>query len=277
MLATPVHRLDQQGVNILLLCAALLNILAFALPPEQEGCQDKGSSSPDNGLNSSSIFNSSNNHTGWLALQAGVRPLLRSLTTPFMEQTLRFLDTLFTGGDREDHTITIRPSTQSIDCVSATWRRMFELDDSRDGSCGVPEATGNPVAGDIFRAPVTAVAWLRGLEPLRSDVFKHLMFLSKVHTDFRALLYQREERAVWLFGYWLGLTCRFQDLWWCGPRVRRDFDAVRTWLAARRLPERSGAQGEMWKKMMEEFASLSTVRESGRGGNTPNLLQILSK
>jgi hypothetical protein len=255
MLSTPVYDLGQKGVNILLLCAALLNILAFALPPLGHETQRNSVSSHDDGLNDSSIFSTSEDHVGWLAPQAGVRPLLRSMA-PYTDETLRFLDTVFTG-NRDDKNITIRPVAYNLNRATPAWRRIFELEESRnDGSCGIPEGANSLAAHDIFQAPVRSVAWLRDLEPKQPNVFKHLMFLSKVHTHFRALLYQREERAVWLFGYWLGLMCRFKDMWWCGPRVRRDFAAVSGWLAAQRLPERLGVQGEKWKEMMGELESL---------------------
>jgi len=68
-------------------------------------------------------------------------------------------------------------------------------------------------------------------------------------------LYDRNEKALWLFGYWLGLMCRFEGMWWSDKRAKRDFMAIGLWLKLRRLTERPGAEGEMWRRLMDEYYS----------------------
>ena len=58
---------------------------------------------------------------------------------------------------------------------------------------------------------------------------------------------------MWLFGYWLGLMCRYDGIWWCERRVRRDYQAVRMFLDKLRLSERAGEDGLYWKDMMQEL------------------------
>ena len=107
--------------------------------------------------------------------------------------------------------------------------------------------------GDVFRSKVIILAKLRDLEPVHSNVFQNLKFLGKVQEEFRALLYQRDQRALWLFGYWFGLMCRFEGVWWCNKRVKRDYRAIRMWLQQLHLTERPGIRGEIWREMMKEF------------------------
>jgi hypothetical protein len=90
------------------------------------------------------------------------------------------------------------------------------------------------------------------------------VFLTKIHGDLKSLLYNRDERALWLLGYWLGLMCRYEGIWWCERRVRRDYEAVRMRLYELHLGERAGVDGLYWKDMMQELehAPVLTRRES---------------
>lgn len=67
-----------------------------------------------------------------------------------------------------------------------------------------------------------------------------------MHSEFRALLCDRDERALWLLGYWLGLMSRFEGLWCCDKRVRRDYKAMRMWLEQAKVTIRPGVEGEHW-------------------------------
>lgn len=238
-LETPTEKLGQSGVAALVLSALLLNMLAFALP-ESEASNELDPSA-------SWVFSPRKDRLGWLALQAGLRPLLRSMEA-YIEETLSFLGSIFLGGDEKRRWASVRVAQglYSLEDVPETWRKIFELDSSGSG-LGCESAGGN------FRAPVAILAQLRHVEPVRSNVFKNIQFLGKVHLEFRALLYDRDERALWLFGYWLGLLCRFGGVWWCEKRVKRDYKAIHMWLEQLGLTKRPGVEGEMWKDMMREF------------------------
>ena len=90
-------------------------------------------------------------------------------------------------------------------------------------------------SSNVLYPPAKALAELRLLEPIQSNVFKILLFLGKVSAEFRALLLERDDRVLWLFGYWFGLMCRFDGIWWCEQRVKRDYKAVWIWLEQLRL------------------------------------------
>jgi len=238
VLDTPREKLGQSGVNALLLSAVLLNILAFALPESETA---GGGNEPD--PSTSWVFSPREDRLGWLALQAGLRPLLISMAA-YLDKTLSFLNLIFLGAEKENWALAV--VSRGLEGVPEIWIKVFGLDGA---SCGCDCET----TGDIFRSLVTVLVQLRDLEPIRLNAFKNLQFLGKVHPEFRALLYDRDERALWLFGYWLGLMCRFEGMWWCDKRVRRDYKAILMWLERLHLTERAGIEGKMWREMMKDF------------------------
>jgi hypothetical protein len=259
LLDTPREKLSQSGVDALLLSAALLNILAFALPESETA----GGGEPD--PSTSWVFSPREDRLGWLALQVGLKSLLIS-TAACLDKTLNFLGPIFLGAEKESWAF-VRVG-RGLEGVPERWIKVFELDGTGCGCDGETAGAANAVdAPDVnrnraaacanpnntFRSPVTILAKLRDLEPVRLNVFKNLQFLGKVQPEFRALLYDRDERALWLFGYWLGLMCRFEGMWWCDKRVRRDYKAIRMWLEQLHLTERPGIEGETWREMMKEF------------------------
>ena len=245
VLDTPREKLGQSGVDALLLSAALLNILAFALPESETAGSGGGEPDPS----TSWVFSPREDRLGWLALQAGLRPLLISMAA-YLDKTMSFLGLIFLGDEKESWTGVGR----GLEGVPERWIKVFELDGAGCGcDCETADSTARAKPGEVFRSLVVVLAQLRDLDPVRLNVFKNLHFLGKVHPEFRALLYDRDERALWLFGYWLGLMCRFEGMWWCDKRVRRDYKAIRMWLEQLHLTKRPGIEGEMWREMMKEF------------------------
>lgn len=106
--------------------------------------------------------------------------------------------------------------------------------------------TREKTAQSVFREPLRVLALLKDLEPVEANIYMYLQFVGKLGPEVRALLYEQDDQAMWLFGYWFGLMCRFEHIWWCGRRVRRDFTAILIWLQSRRLSERSGTEGLLW-------------------------------
>ncbi|KAI4154678.1 MAG: hypothetical protein LQ340_001522 [Diploschistes diacapsis] len=259
-LCTPQKDLGQSGIDALLLSAVLLNIIAFALPSSET--VSRGDDEPD--PRTSSIISLDEDLLGWLSLQAGLRPLLKSMAT-YLPQTLHFLSLIFLGSNKESWTL--MREGQDLEEVPATWREVFELDNA--GRTRYDEATGSAGAVDIsqnrqgiissmnpkniFRLPLLILVQLRNLAPVRFNVFQNLQFLGKVDTELRELVRDKDEKALWLIGYWLGLMCRFEDIWWCEKRAKRDYKAIRTWLEQLHLAERPGVEGRRWKEMMKEL------------------------
>ena len=258
-LEVPQEHLGQSGADALLLSAVLLNVLAFALPESEAPDTING----DADLRTSWVFTTHENRLGWLALQAGVRPLMRSMV-PYFESALSFLSLIFFGTREENWMLLQRSPDLGI---PEAWIKVFQLENTEcDGECGTIDsrkagsashnqsiAVYHPKPVNVYHIPVIVLAQLRNLEFRHSDVFKNLSFLGKVQSEFRALLYDRDERALWLFGYWLGLMCRFERTWWCDGRARRDYKAICMWLKQLHLAERPGVEGEMWRELMEDL------------------------
>jgi hypothetical protein len=228
VLDMPRQQLGQCDVDALLLSATLLSIVAFALP------------SSENEPKTSWVFSNREDRLGWLGLQIGLRPLLLSMTT-FIENTLNLLSPIFFGGKKFNR------ASHDLEKVPQHWKEFLELDDSASGDCDTQ------APHDVFRAPISIIMQLRELEPIPSNLFKNLQFLGKVQQEFRALLLKSNNKALWLFGYWLGIMCRYKDVWWCEARSRRDHEAICLWLKQVRVEERPGREGEMWTRMMEEL------------------------
>lgn len=247
-LETPGKLLGQEGVNAMLLSAMLLNMIQFTLPHQEYGAED------DPG--SSWVFSSREDRLGWLVLQAGMRPLLISLSA-YLEKTAGFLDPIMFGHRRVGWISTRRRT--SLDVVPETWVRAFKLTNN-SSSC---DSDVNADPNDSLRPAAIGLAYLRGIDPQQSKIFLNLMFLTKIHGDFRLLLYNKDERAMWLFGYWLGLMCRYDGIWWCERRVRRDYQAVRMFLDKLNLSERTGEEGVYWKEMMQELEQAPVFTKSG--------------
>lgn len=237
-LETPANSLGQEGADAMLLVAMLLNMIAFTLPHQKSGVEIDPSSSW--------VFSSREDRLGWLALQTGLRPLLLSLST-YVAKTVGFLDPILFGHRRAGWTEARKP--QSLDIVPDTWVRVFKLKND-SSSC---DSHVNVDPNDVLRPAALALAYLQGIDPSQSTIFLNLMFLMKIHGDFRFLLYNKDERALWLFGYWLGLMCRYEGIWWSEQRVRRDYQAVCMWLDALQLSKRAGGDALYWNEMMQEL------------------------
>ncbi|KAH7146444.1 hypothetical protein EDB81DRAFT_795248 [Dactylonectria macrodidyma] len=238
-LDTPRRELGQADVNVLLLSAVLLNILALALPESE---------TPE--VSSSWVYSLREDRLGWLAMQAGLRPLILSVSgrKESLENTMEFLNRVFLGAGCGSWRL-VRAAYDLVG-VPDTWVRTFGLDRNLEDE-----------ADNIFRIPVIVLARLRYLEPVRRNVLIHFMFLGKIKAEFRSLLFTRDERALWLLGYWLGLMRRFKGLWWCNKRVERDYQAILTWLGHLRLADRPGVEGKLWGEMMKEIASAQVLNQ----------------
>jgi hypothetical protein len=239
----------------IIIAGIFLNMLAFTLP--------QTSLDPALPPSSSWVFNLKGEKLGWLTLQAGLRPLLKSMAAKPQDLHVS-LAPIFLGSSYEASAI-LRLDA----CLASApllWKQVFDLVDPSpcDAEC---ELESTDSVAEIVKLPLAILAHLRNEEPVAANVAKSLLFVSKIHPPFRALLVKRNEKALWIFGYWLGLMCRFQTAWWCRVRVRRDYEAVGMWLESLRLENRPGVEGQRWKKMMQEYwlAPLGYV-ESEVGG-----------
>lgn len=268
VLYTPHDELNQDIANALLLSAILLNIVAFVLPASEgkqsaPGIDDEGTTWD----------------LSWLAMQAGLRPLMKSIST-YLQTGYSFLELLFLGGDRPDWGP--EAVSKGLELVPTHWRQLFEIEDVAgdlidcDGEITAlaqrtgPEANRRRVDaefynahGNHYRVPVFILALLKNIAVKPGQAFKNLQFLIKLHPDFRALLSRRDIRATYLYAYWLGLMCRYNGTWWSDQRVQRDYAAISSYLRTLRLTLRPGEEGILWTQMMQELDDVvkNEVRE----------------
>ncbi|KAG4422537.1 hypothetical protein IFR04_004306 [Cadophora malorum] len=212
-------------------------MVAFTLPHQERGDEDHPKSSW--------VFSSKEGRLGWLALQAGLRPLSISLSA-YTDKAVAFLDPIMFGqgraGWREIHRY------RRLDIVPETWIRAFKL--NRDRSVYGSNVTKQ---NGIFGPALIVLAVLRGIHPPQSMILFNWVLLLKIHGELRTLLYNKDARAMWLVGYWLGLMCRYKGIWWCERRVRRDYEAVRMWLQGLQLGERAGIEELYWEDLMQHL------------------------
>ena len=246
----------EDDLKAFLLSVCLLNVLAFALPKADESLVDQSS------LNVSWIF--AQGEEGWLTLQAGLGPLLNSVSRS-IEETLGFISEVFLGTNEEDWAFNV-VGRDGLKGVPGRWMRFFGLEDpTRSCECTLEgrvdqfEALNFAVDSEIYRSPVALTAKLRALPPTRHNAFRTLQFLGKIGPEFRASLRQGDLKAIWLLGYWFGLLCRFERLWWCEQRMKRDHGAVCVYLEQARPWENDidGDDKVLWCGMMEELWTAS--------------------
>ena len=295
--------LGQANVDAVMLSAVLLNALLFALP-ESESAAAATAATASSSIteqpepSASAIYGRHNDRLGWLALQAGVRPLLRSMAAAHLDKTLRFLAAVVLGSTSERWVYSSYRVNQGD--VPETWAKVFGLDnwhaDSLSGEqhptdceavtplCDSTWSTSafalttthmttatiamtpsrnsstNDNNNNVFRLPALVLLQLRVLEPVSSNIFKNSQFLGKVQGPFRDRLHEGDPRALWLVGYWLGLLCRYEGVWWCEGRARRDYKAVCARLEGMKLAE--GAEGEVWKEMMGELRGVAVYKSA---------------
>jgi hypothetical protein len=226
-----------------------LNMLAFTMT---ETSQDAGLSPL-----SSWVFDPASENLGWLSLQAGLRPLMKSMPGK-LEDLHSALAPAFMGSTYE--TSAILRLDECLQSAPMLWKEVFDLVDASpcDPQC---ELSSFDSVTEIIKLPLAMLAYLQNEDPKVANMGKSLLFVSKIHPPFRALLLERNEKALWIFGYWLGLMCRFKTAWWCRIRVRRDYEAIGLWLNSIDLDKRPGIEGERWKRMMQQYqlAPLSSL------------------
>jgi hypothetical protein len=226
-LKVPRSTLSQTEVEVLLISAILLNVLAFSQLDISDG---SGHSI------TSWLYNSNDGLQGWLVMQAGLKPLLISAASQLSETRSTLGQTIF-GSDGK------KWPTPNFDLdlsgLPDAWIEVFNLTDSW--------------CADAFGQPIAILRELRLVEPRSANLCRNLLFLWKMSVQFRGLLCQRDKRAVWLFGYWFGLLCRYQGAWWCGKCSRKNYFAICTFLDQLQLAQQPGSEGDMWGKMMNEL------------------------
>lgn len=212
---TALHqRLDQSRSDALVTTAMFLNLLAFAFADDAR-------------LSASWVVGSDRGRLGWLELQLGLKPLLMA-TSRFRDASA--LQPMFEASDDE------RPTLGSADhrftSIPSSWTALLR-----------------PCPADRFDAavlqePLLVLAESRLIDPEPGNIFICLQFVGKLGPEFVELLHCQDDRALWIFGYWLGLLGRF-GFWWLRRRVERDFRAIVLYLG-HRLKRKGGDEAGDW-------------------------------
>lgn len=226
MLAASRECRNEANVEVVLSSAMLLNVLNF---PDSDLVDDAK-------RNTSWITGSHETLSGWLALQSGMKPLIQSLTAHIVETRIIIGQTMFGSEQGQWPTPDFAFKPKHLPDV---WIEALDLN--------------APFSREVFGQSAMILKELEDVKPLSLNVLKNLLFVWKMSPQFRLLLSQREERAMWMFGYWLGLMRRYQGVWWCYKRVTREYEAVYNVLDQLRLPERPDPKGQSWLVMMKQL------------------------
>lgn len=241
----PLDALARADTGVLVLAAVLLNLLAFVLPADEDVA---GAHAAGADPSRSWVFSARPDRLGWLAVQFGLRPLL--LETRPRRRGIS-LGPLLGAPEYDVGGEFSRGGLALLDGVPDAWLDVFGLARGREGRR--VSSSSSEVAQFLFWDPLRLLVVLRDLEPVDANIYLYLRFVGTLEHEFRSLLYERDEKALWLFGYWLGLMCRFEHIWWCGRRVRRDFTAIVMWLRSCEVTARPGREGLLWTEMMMDL------------------------
>ncbi|KAK4041357.1 sterol uptake control protein 2 [Parachaetomium inaequale] len=232
--------LTQSRSDALLLTSMLLNNLAFFVSGSDEGRgYPSVSSSP---WCTNNPHNNSSGATGleWLALSMGLRPLLAA--TQAFHGADSALAPIFAASDDENKTFS--RSHEDLGGAPAHWVRLV---------CSSGSSTTLGSKERCLREPLGTLAATRTLPPVVENGLKYVQLVGKLEPAFMEMLCDRDERAMWMLGYWLGLMGQLGP-WWSSGRVRRDGAAIRTFLLeAKGVCGRGGEEGEMWRLLMRDY------------------------
>jgi hypothetical protein len=170
-----------------------------------------------------------------------------------------WLDTLLRFKKLEQATFQYRPESvlqRLLDAANTPSVEEIDLE-------GVPEAwrwlIGDRDAQNfhLFCRPVQVLSKLSRYEkPDCATALAYIGVVNKFKEGFRDLLFDREPRALWIFGYWLGMLGRLK-IWWCANRVTRDWAAVLSFLQQSKMDRKPGKEGQMWQILMSDLSKAS--------------------
>ncbi|ATY65829.1 C6 transcription factor [Cordyceps militaris] len=215
---------DQEGSDSVLISSMMFNLLSFTLDDNDDPAL-------------SWVFTTAPDRLSWFSMSMGLAPLLIN-TKQFHEHSI--LRHIFNASDDEQHTFHGN-DTKPLSKVPSHWLRL----------CGLDYGSDDP--DHIFYEPVRILAELFSTPVNQESFFLYMGFFGKVGAQFRSLLEHDSEPAMWLLGYWLGLLCRFDQIWWLSARARRDYRAICIWLDKRKVRRGPGAEGLMWRQLMVEL------------------------
>jgi len=139
-----------------------------------------------------------------------------------------------------------------------------------DASTTSSTITSASTTANIYTIPASILSFLfssttRNKPTRNTNIFPLLQFAVKATPAFRLALSMRDERALWLYCFWLGLM---QDVypdhgdagqkdeggtWWSRGRVAQEWEDIQQYLVELRLERREGFEGRRWAVLMGEL------------------------
>lgn len=166
------------------------------------------------------VFSDDPNRLGWFNLFLGMTPLLMATKEFHQDSLLRYIfDASNIDAELEERACTLEKSP--------AWSELC------DGET-------------MFDEPLEVLAMLKGLEANRSTLWLYASFFGRLDANFRDLLDNGDLRAMWIVGYWMGLLCRFDEMWWLHNMAKRDHKDIQIWL-------RNRVRGDMWAELMNDL------------------------
>ena len=222
-LELPLH---EDRADALLCTAVMLNAVTFA-------------SVMNHSVSTSWVFSDSADRLGWLDLQLGFKRL-EEATSQFRGSSLlqSILDE--TGGTQAS--AAEADEVAKTETVPNSWRMLVGDKKMKNYH--------------LYLEPVQVLAELRVAEPNCINSFAYFGLIKRFDDGFRDLLYEKDFRALWIVGYWLGLLDRLH-IWWCSRRVERDWAAVVRFLGDKKLDQLPGDEGSMWKMLIADLSIAS--------------------
>ena len=212
-LQTPMR---QDNCDSVLLTSMLLNLMSFAYIESRDP-------------RDSWVFSNAHDRLDWLNIQLGLVPLLIN-SRPFREGSL--LGPLFAS--HEIGEFSGASSFASGPPCSSIPLPLVDMESGLAHVCGL-HLLERPAESPYYQ-PLRCLLPMLGLPRTLDHLFTFANFIAHIHDDFLGLLQRSDERALLIFGHWLGLMCGIEK-WWCEDRVRRDCRAICMFLEERGSPE----------------------------------------
>ena len=209
-LQTPMR---QDNCDPVLLTSMLLNLMSFAYIESRDP-------------RDSWVFSSAPDRLDWLNIQLGMIPLLMN-SRPFRENSV--MEPIFDLSDDENGTFR---SAWAIDEPGQDY--LAHIDAGFATLCGLT-AMKHPEQSPYY-FPLRLLSPMLTLPRTLENLTRFINFIGSIREGFLGLLRHNDERALLIFGYWLGLMCGIEK-WWCEDRVRRDCRAICMYLEERGSPE----------------------------------------
>lgn len=294
LIAKPMSSLPTDEVRVLPLTAIIFNLLTFALPADEDpapgaptACATEAAEQSDPDPSRSWVFSTRPARLDWLAVHLGLRELIVA-SLPYQDEIPchdmgkecvernNYCGPLTECEAGADASVP-RDGPELDDRVPDAWVELFGVprkppgrsrnEPSKKKKKELPLLDNEEARDRLFREPLFLLAETRDMAPTMANIFNYFQLLGRLQPEFKALLYEREPRALWAFGYWLGLVCRFDYIWWVTRRARRDFSAIVIWLRSSGVAERPGREGVLWAEMLRDLeASVNWAAPCGNPG-----------